>query len=1218
MNPLTFDPIAVGGADAADFTVVTQPTSPLEVNTWQEFEIKFDASSTEIRNATLFFTNNANQGAKSEYTFDLQGTSGVASLEFEYETIDIVLNSWDISTNLNIAATNRGEYDTTYTNEISYISGSDWLFVSPDESTLSGLSGEDVTLTFTNVLMMSPGIYSATMTATGNQYNGDQVITVNMDVKDIDIPNPQMARAGADGHELIRLSWTPYNYILTNVMVVAGGGGYVYPKKGATYTVGDMLGAGEIIYKGGPTNLERVVQAGSTYDYHFYTVFKDLKYSPGLTYIIEAPSYEPDMIQDEFCYTNGAAMYLDGLDGGYGWTNAWEEGIGTERFSVSKGSLAATYKKYNHANKIVVTPDGSGETCLALRQFDEITNGQVFVSYYMNYATSGADTFVGVSLMNGDTEEAFFGELPGEDALLGIRTSSEYPSTYSLQNGSGYDYLVVGMYDFDTDELKTLAYSKDDQVPESTPSTWEVTHSVGVELERFDGIRLSAGGSSGSPGDTYFDEIRISTNWQEVVNVSTTLQFAGYTWNIVNGEAGPGPNWWSSECAYLDTNGYLHLDIAKTNIEQYGTTVKDWVCGGLFSQQTMGYGSYIWYIEQKVDDLNPNAVAGLFTYEDDYHEVDIEFTEAFTDGAANFNYSVQPADPHQTFKEWRNQTEQTSTHGFTWNPGRVDFFSWNGQSLLPPADHDVFNIFSRTYISNDIPRSHGREKTWMNMWLFKGRNPVSGQTSTSELQLVIKDFIFIPSDHKKYVNRGAIPLDIRVDNVARYPTNQLLENPGFESGTATDITPWTRWGGAERYPACAELGTGGVQVVCEDTGSPWLNGFQQTVEAFPYDEYVFAIDAKAPDGSFVANAADMILAFDADNNYENGVLYETNYSGWDADLSMDWQRIMLTATSHPNAGYVHARVSLDDQGVFSTERAYFDNAFLGTERSSTNYMWHFMDNELGHPAGDPDFRMVFNVSSTNLGLSRGTTDSSTQMNVHVGSWLPDYDAASDLRNIANYSAEQSTPFLETTNEWATNTWYWSTLSGSDIEPLITNVHKVGSILGTNGYGEGVSEISASIYNTSPEAEIGREELFGYIKVEDDDPDDPIFVSNLLENASFETGAYPPLSDAATAAESWDYLYSAYTGNTKGGNDLATRQYWTPRSGRYSMTMHNFQDLESQRDSVIWQSVTHVSGAGFKLGGFCLVLPDEWVSWYSVDEYSIRWSFWHEQQREQFV
>ena len=69
---LTLGTVTVGGVNAADFTVTTQPTSPVVASGSTTFQVTFDPSVTNLRSATLSFT--TNDGDENPFNFSIQGT----------------------------------------------------------------------------------------------------------------------------------------------------------------------------------------------------------------------------------------------------------------------------------------------------------------------------------------------------------------------------------------------------------------------------------------------------------------------------------------------------------------------------------------------------------------------------------------------------------------------------------------------------------------------------------------------------------------------------------------------------------------------------------------------------------------------------------------------------------------------------------------------------------------------------------------------------------------------------------------------------------------------------------------------------------------------------------------------------------------------------------------------------------------------------------------
>ena len=124
-----------------------------------------------------------------------------------------------------------------------------------------------------------------------------------------------------------------------------------------------------------------------------------------------------------------------------------------------------------------------------------------------------------------------------------------------------------------------------------------------------------------------------------------TITFSGYDWNVKSCEtlAGPGPNYFSDreEDVWVDEDGQLHLKITKRNGR--------WYCTEVFTEASLGYGKYIFYVASRVDQLDKNIVLGLFTWDDtapehNCREIDIEFAKWGKETNDNAQYVVQPWD----------------------------------------------------------------------------------------------------------------------------------------------------------------------------------------------------------------------------------------------------------------------------------------------------------------------------------------------------------------------------------------------------------------------------------------------------------------------------------------------------------------------------------------------------------------------------------------------
>lgn len=228
---------------------------------------------------------------------------------------------------------------------------------------------------------------------------------------------------------------------------------------------------------------------------------------------------------------------------------------------------------------------------------------------------------------------------------------------------------------------------------------------------------------------------------------TATVFFSGHTWLVRTWgqNEDPGPNYWATNGVWVDAQSNLHLRIHTQNGTNY--------CAEVVSTNTFGYGRYVWYVSNRVDQLASNVVAGLFTYAPPWgdNEIDIEFTRAFdASGTNNLVYTVQPyfAPNHQR-KFAVALTNGPTTHSFTWLPGRIVWKSWHGWSPAPSNDQSV--IAEYAYVGADVPTS-GAERVHMNLWLFEGEPP-----GTGTVEMVVGRFFFESVDAALFADDFASP-----------------------------------------------------------------------------------------------------------------------------------------------------------------------------------------------------------------------------------------------------------------------------------------------------------------------------------------------------------------------------------------------------------------------------------------------------------------------------
>ncbi len=187
-------------------------------------------------------------------------------------------------------------------------------------------------------------------------------------------------------------------------------------------------------------------------------------------------------------------------------------------------------------------------------------------------------------------------------------------------------------------------------------------------------------------------ELDASSVAKIIIDRYRTIDFSGFIWNVKSSEAkvGPGTNYFSAgeNDVWVDGSGRLHLTITSRNGK--------WYCTEVFTQEPLRHGSYTFVLASPVDQLDKNAVLGLFTWDDDapqqnYREIDIEFSRWGDTSGDNAQYVVQP---YSTIGNIHRFTMPSgvvnSIHSFDWEKDQVSFSSYPGTG-------------SWTYTGPDIP-----------------------------------------------------------------------------------------------------------------------------------------------------------------------------------------------------------------------------------------------------------------------------------------------------------------------------------------------------------------------------------------------------------------------------------------------------------------------------------------------------------------------------------
>ena len=217
------------------------------------------------------------------------------------------------------------------------------------------------------------------------------------------------------------------------------------------------------------------------------------------------------------------------------------------------------------------------------------------------------------------------------------------------------------------------------------------------------------------------------------------IRFSEYNWAVkVGNDLGPGPNNFSdsTENVWVDDNGHLHLKITNQNSQ--------WDCAEIISDESFGYGTYVFTIGNRVDSLDRNIVLGLFTWDTyatdyNYREIDFEFSRWLNPANDIGQYVIQPWDTGGNMVrfdiDYAGQSN-TTTHVMTWQSDGIYFKSYYGDFALAPPPENVIRDWYYTGSDNPPP---GGENVRMNFWLISGFPPSDGLES----EVIIKDFQFL-------------------------------------------------------------------------------------------------------------------------------------------------------------------------------------------------------------------------------------------------------------------------------------------------------------------------------------------------------------------------------------------------------------------------------------------------------------------------------------------
>jgi len=204
------------------------------------------------------------------------------------------------------------------------------------------------------------------------------------------------------------------------------------------------------------------------------------------------------------------------------------------------------------------------------------------------------------------------------------------------------------------------------------------------------------------------------------------IEFSNYIWNVRAGQGGPGPNNWgdTAQDVFVDDNGRLHLHVSQHDDDK-------WYSSEVYLPDSLGYGKYTFTFDSRVDQLDQNLVAAPFLYQDNNHELDIEYSYWNTPGSSNLHYTVQPS-PYTSDNQYNDSiilNDGSFNNIIDWQPDKVIFTTEQNGSTI--------GTWTYSGDKNFIP---GDELAHINFWQIKGMEP----SNQSVNNLIVSAFAFYP------------------------------------------------------------------------------------------------------------------------------------------------------------------------------------------------------------------------------------------------------------------------------------------------------------------------------------------------------------------------------------------------------------------------------------------------------------------------------------------
>ena len=331
------------------------------------------------------------------------------------------------------------------------------------------------------------------------------------------------------GPESMTVNWTrpaPYN-----VMVVRRLGAWPDPpSNGSTYTNKQVYGTdgrNRVIYApgSGSSTMDRELQAGTasnyyyafyTENYNYYSIMTGTVYA-GRSMTTNTPAFRPNEHVDSFAYFLGQDLNV-ALAGGTNWSGNWTwlsgaTAMGTNSLTPAVGYPSAWGNCFHLGPNITYWH-------AAYRNFlKPYSNGMLYFAFVYRPGAVGASKWSGMSIYDGATERGFVGA-PGDFTAASLQRTGGGTATSVYQISTSGDNTLITKYDFNTHMWYLQAYYQTDTIPAAEPTVWGAgIDMLANHITNITRVAFNAGGwSGGDVLNAYYDEIRVATNWAELVD----------------------------------------------------------------------------------------------------------------------------------------------------------------------------------------------------------------------------------------------------------------------------------------------------------------------------------------------------------------------------------------------------------------------------------------------------------------------------------------------------------------------------------------------------------------------------------------------------------------------------------------------------------------------------------------------------------------------------